>query len=315
MDSSELVSIIVPVYNRANLIGRSLGSLLAQSYRNIEILVVDDASNDGIEAAVAAFADSRIRLVRRSQNGGAAAARNTGVAVAKGNLIAFHDSDDICVYDKIAQQVDHLRSLPDDYIGTSSAVLFYYSLDEAHFPKMKSYVRPFPHELPFSGDLSTRTLRGNSFHLPTLLVKKTALLAAGPSDELIRNNVDWDLAIRLTRVGKIGFIPEPLYLVQVHFSPEINEQRISRSTRFSAQSFVRITGKLRRAGQAGPDLAMHYTTTARHLLRLGRRGFAQRYLRAAIRLSPTTPKLWVHYLLSFNPALHARLQDYRRAHP
>jgi glycosyltransferase involved in cell wall biosynthesis len=316
MESPDLVSIIVPVYNRAHLIARSVGSLCVQSHRNLEILIVDDCSSDDIEGAVAAIGDPRVRLVRRAKNGGAAAARNTGVSEAKGDLIAFHDSDDICVYDKIARQVSHLQSLPADYIGTTSSVIFYYSLDEANYARMKAYVRPFPHEAPFSGDLSRRTLRGNSFHLPTLLVRKSALIAAGPSDELIRNNVDWDLALRLTRQGKLGFSAEPLYLMQISLSQEVNQQRISRSTRYSAQSFVRITGKIRHQGDARlPVLAMHYTTTARHFLRLGRAGFARRYLRAALAITPLAPKLWVHYLLSHAPGLHTRLQALRRAHP
>ena len=315
MDTTELVTIIVPVFNRAPLIDRSIRSLCAQSHRNIEILIVDDASTDDIEGAVRAIGDPRVRLVRRARNGGAAAARNTGVAEAKGDLIAFHDSDDICVFDKIERQVAELAALPQDYIGTTSSVIFYYSLSEADYPKMKTYFRPYAHEAPFSGDLSARTLRGNSFHLPTLLVKKSALIAAGPSDELIRNNVDWDLALRLTRQGKLGFSPEPLYLMQVHLSEGINQQRISRSTKFSAQSFVRITGKIRHQGYGGPDLALHYTTAARHLLRLNRPGFARRYLRAALAITPFNPKLWAHYLLSFAPKLHSQLQIRRRAHP
>jgi glycosyltransferase involved in cell wall biosynthesis len=315
LDKAELVTIIVPVYNRAHLMDRSIRSLCAQSYTNIEILIVDDASTDDIDAAVAAIPDPRVRLVRRPKNGGAAAARNTGVAEAKGNLVAFHDSDDICVFDKIERQVAHLAELPSDYIGTTSSVIFYYSLSEADYPMMKVYVRPYTHEAPFSGDLSARTLHGNSFHLPTLLVKKSALIAAGPSDELIRNNVDWDLALRLTRQGKLGFSAEPLYLMQVHLSAEINQQRISRSTKFSAASFVRITGKIRHQGHGGPDLAMHYTNTARHLLRLNRPGFARRYLRAALAITPLKPKLWVHYAFSYSPRLHAYVQARRRAHP
>lgn len=315
MENTDLVSIIVPVYNRAHLIARSVGSLCVQSHKNLEILIIDDCSSDDIETAVAALGDPRVRLVRREKNGGAAAARNTGLAEARGDFIAFHDSDDICTFDKIARQMALLQQLPADYIGVYSAVLFHYSLDEADYAQMKAYVRPFPHEAPLSGDLAQRTLRGNSFNLPTLLVRKSALLAAGPSDALMRNNVDWDLALRLTRQGKLGFSPEPLYLMQVHLSEGINLQRISRSTKFSAQSFVRITGKIRHQGYGGPDLALHYTTAARHLLRLNRPGFARRYLRAALVITPFNPKLWAHYLVSYAPKLHSQLQIRRRAHP
>ena len=315
MENPDLVSIIVPVYNRAHLIARSVGSLCVQSHGNLEILIIDDCSSDDIGGAVAAIGDPRVRLVRRAKNGGAAAARNTGLAEARGDFIAFHDSDDICTFDKIARQMALLQQLPADYIGVYSAVLFHYSLDEADYAQMKAYVRPFPHEAPLSGDLAQRTLRGNSFNLPTLLVRKSALLAAGPSDELMRNNVDWDLVLRLTRQGKLGFIPEPLYLTQIFLSQSLNTQRISRSTRYSAQSFIRITGKIRHAGFGGPALSGHYASAARHLLRLGHAGFARRYLRAALAITPLAPKLWAHYLLSHAPGLHSRLQSLRRAHP
>jgi glycosyltransferase involved in cell wall biosynthesis len=315
LDAPELVSIVVPVFNRAHLVARSVGSLLNQSYRNLEVILVDDCSTDDIEAAVKAIGDPRVRLVRRQKNGGAAAARNTGLAAANGNLIAFHDSDDICTFDKIERQVALLKGLPDDYIGVYTAVIFHYSLSENDYSRMKAYVRPFPHEAPLSGDLAERTLRGNSFNLPTLLVKKSALVAAGPSDELMRNNVDWDLALRLTRQGKLGFIPEPLYLTQIFLSQSVNSKRISRSSRYSAASFVRISGKLRHAGYAGPYLSGHYASAARHLLRIGHAGFARRFFRAALAVTPMKPRLWVHYGLTYMPALHVKLQNRRRVHP
>ena len=315
MQSSGLVSVIVPVYNRAHLIGRSVGSLCTQSYQNLEILIIDDCSDDNIVDAVAHLNDDRVRLVQRSTNGGAAAARNTGVREAKGGFIAFHDSDDICVFDKIERQLKLLEELPDDYIGIYSAVLFHYSLSEADYPQMKTYVRPFPQEAPLSGDLYQRTLRGNSFNLPTLLVRKPALVAAGPSDELLRNNVDWDLALRITQQGKLGFISEPLYLTQIHLSSEINKQRISRSSKYSAQSFVRITGKIRHSGAAGPEISSHYASAARHLFFLQRPRFARRFLCAALAVTPLKPKLWAHYLLSYTPELHARLLGKRKKYP
>lgn len=315
MNNPDLISIIVPVYNRAHLIARSVGSLLNQSHRNLEVVLVDDCSTDNIEEAVAAIDDERVRLVRRVKNGGAAAARNSGLAAARGDLIAFHDSDDICAFDKLERQLALLKSLPADYIGVYTAVIFHYSLSEADYTRMRAYVRPFPNEAPLSGDLAARTLRGNSFNLPTLLVKKAALLAAGPSDELMRNNVDWDLALRLTRQGKLGFITEPLYLTQIFLSQSVNKQRISRSSRYSAQSFVRITGKIRHAGLAGPELAGHYAAAARHLLKIGHTGFARRFFRAAIALTPMKPRLWAHYALTYTPTLHIWLQHLRRVHP
>jgi hypothetical protein len=237
------------------------------------------------------------------------------VREANGELIAFFDSDDICVFDRIERQAALLRALPADYIGVYSTRLFYNDVEEATYSRMACHVRPFAHEAPLSGDIAKTTLRGNIINFPSLLVRKSALLAAGPSDELLRNNVDWDLCLRLTRQGKFGFDPEPLILTPTALKAEVAAQRISRSARYKAQSFVRVTGKLRRQGVPGPILAGHYLSAARYLIQQGRYGFARRFLRAALALKPVLPKAWAHYLLSYTPALHNKVKSLRKRKP
>lgn len=308
MQYGDLVSVVVPVYNRAHLLERSIGSLIAQSYRNLDIVLADDCSTDDIEGAVAALGDDRVRLVRRAANGGAAAARNTGIAAARGELIAFHDSDDICTFDRIAQSVRALAALPGDHVGVYGMLLFYTDTDEAGYGAVVTDVRPRPHIRPLSGDLSRVTLEANTMNLPTILVKKAAVLAAGGFDEALRQNVDWDLCLRLTRQGRFGFVPEPFVLTPTSLDPQVSAARVSRSARQGARSFVRITGKLKRAGIDGRILARHYATTALYLLRIGRPRFARRYLRRALALAPARPRLWAHLALSHAPGLHARLR-------
>jgi glycosyltransferase involved in cell wall biosynthesis len=107
-----LVSVVVPTYNRAALIARTLRSVLDQSYRNLELLVVDDASTDGTAEAVAALDDPRIRYLRQDTNAGVAAARNRGIAEARGELIAFLDSDDAWLAGKLERQVAAFARAP-----------------------------------------------------------------------------------------------------------------------------------------------------------------------------------------------------------
>jgi glycosyltransferase involved in cell wall biosynthesis len=90
---SPTFSVIVPVYNRAHLLERALSSVLDQSFQDFEIVVVDDGSHDDPQSVVEAIGDSRIRFVRQENQGGGAA-RNTGIAIARGRYIAFLDSDD-----------------------------------------------------------------------------------------------------------------------------------------------------------------------------------------------------------------------------
>ncbi len=307
LSNSELVSIVVPVFNRAHLIARAVGSLLQQTHRNLEVIVVDDCSNDDIQGAVAAIGDPRVRLIRRQSNGGAGAARNTGIAAAKGAYIAFHDSDDICTFEKIERQLTLLKSLPEDFVGVYCPVLFHYSLDEADYGFMNSYVRPYAWETPLSGDLSARTLLRNSYNLPTLLVHRQALVDAGLFDELLRNNEDWDLALRLTRVGKLKFLPEPMYLAPISKSPAVRAQHISRLPRYSAQSYVRISGKIRHAGLSTPAMAGHYGAAGRYLVMIGHPVLARRFFRAALAEKALAPKYWAHLAFTHLPSLHRRI--------
>ena len=98
----DLVSVVIPTYNRTESLRRAAASVLAQTYANLELIIVDDASDvPGAQAVAEALDDPRVRFVRREVNGGAGAARNTGVEAAKGDLIAFHDSDDEWLLDKL----------------------------------------------------------------------------------------------------------------------------------------------------------------------------------------------------------------------
>jgi len=307
-----LVSVIMPIYNRAHLVPRVVGSLSAQTYRNLDIVIADDCSNDDLPGAVAALHDPRVRIVRRETNGGAAAARNTGVAAARGALIAFHDSDDYCTADRIDLSVRALLALPRDYIGVYGARLIYNEVAEGNYGMMRTEILPRPGTWPLSGDLSGCTMQGNMINFPTLLVKVEALRAAGPLDVLLRQNEDWDLCLRLTRQGKFGFVPEPLVLTPTTLDPDVSAARVSRSVRQGARSFVRISGKLRHQGVDGTVLSRHYGTAGRHLMQLDRPRFARRFFRASLARAPLQPKTWLHYAFSFMPGLHSRLRKKNR---
>jgi len=102
-----LVSAIIPTYNRAHVICDAVESILAQTYREIEVIVVDDGSKDDTLPRLKQYGD-RIRVVSQA-NAGPAAARNRGIAVAQGELIAFLDSDDLWLSTKIERQVALLQ--------------------------------------------------------------------------------------------------------------------------------------------------------------------------------------------------------------
>lgn len=106
-----LVSVVMPAWNAAGTIARSIESVLAQRHAQVELLVVDDASTDATAQMVAGYAaaDARVRLLRQAANGGVAAARNAGIAAARGEFVAFLDSDDWWHPRKLELQLEQMR--------------------------------------------------------------------------------------------------------------------------------------------------------------------------------------------------------------
>ena len=100
-----LISIIIPTYNREYTLLFSIKSVLNQTYKNFELLVVDDGSEDDTESLVKKISDPRVRYIRHKKKLGANSARNTGIMASKGNYIAFNDSDDEWLPEKLMKQV------------------------------------------------------------------------------------------------------------------------------------------------------------------------------------------------------------------
>ncbi len=228
---------------------------------------------------------------------------------ARSEWIAFHDSDDICVFDRIERQVRVLLTLPPDHVGVYSAWIVYAETTEARFRDGRAFIRPDPrNKRSLSGDGCKETVSNNFINLPTMLIRKAAFVAAGGFDERLRNNHDWDFTLRLTRLGKFGFLPEPLYLAVRHEPKAGTGWHVSVNARYSARSFVAVLFKLRRAGVADRLLVGHYLSAARFLMRTGRFASARRYLGRALQTSPVSPTGWRLYVLSHLPRLYAWLR-------
>ncbi|MBQ6350767.1 MAG: glycosyltransferase family 2 protein [Methanobrevibacter sp.] len=109
-----MISVIMPTYNRARTLKRAIDSVLAQTYSDIELIVVDDCSTDNTKDIIDKYSDERLRYVRLKKNSGACVARNVGIEKAKGEYIAFQDSDDYWEKEKIEQQIRSLRETASD---------------------------------------------------------------------------------------------------------------------------------------------------------------------------------------------------------
>jgi len=206
-----LVSVIIPVYNRAHLIARAISSVLAQSYSHLEIIVVDDASSDGLRAALAGFADPRLRCVEHRVNKGAAAARNTGIAAASAEFVAFLDSDDVWFAEKLAQQVAAMRGQPPEIVGHVCA----YDCVRVGYRARRVVPRwsasTFHRSQLFGCSCGPGT---------TLLCRREIFAEIGPFDEELRRLEDWDWLLRLAEKGyRLLGSPTVLARVEVGSGP------------------------------------------------------------------------------------------------
>jgi len=198
-----MISVILPTFNRSNMIVRSICSVLNQTYKDFELIIVDDGSTDCTQDMVSRIKDSRIRYIRHEKNKGAAAARNTGIKAAQCDLIAFQDSDDEWVPEKLEKQIKAILALPDDFGVIYSAFW--------RLGKQKIYI-PRKNILMKEGWMYKQLLYGNIVGMPVSLIKKECFNVVGGFSENLRALEDWELFLRISKFFKFKYIDEPLVL-------------------------------------------------------------------------------------------------------
>ena len=133
---SKTISIIIPTYNRAHLILKSIKSVLNQTYQDIEILVIDDGSTDNTENLITDLNDKRIKYIKLENNQGGSKARNIGIMKASGKYISFQDSDDYYHYNKLETQFKNLKEKNSDF-DFCKICLFINETNKKIFPTLK----------------------------------------------------------------------------------------------------------------------------------------------------------------------------------
>jgi glycosyltransferase involved in cell wall biosynthesis len=200
------ISIVMPVFNGASTIGRSIESVLAQTRTDFELLVIDDGSTDDTAAVVAAFEDPRIQL-HCFANAGASASRNRGIRLARGALIAFLDADDWWAPEKLADQAAALAGAPDAALAYSFSTCVD---DDGNVLHQGSHVvaSGSPYAL-----LVTRNFLDSGSNP---LVRREALIEAGPFDESLVGGEDWDLWLRIGHRHPFACVPKVQVNYRVH---------------------------------------------------------------------------------------------------
>jgi glycosyltransferase involved in cell wall biosynthesis len=286
MSAAPTVSVVIPTYNRARTLGRAIRSVLRQSLAELELIVVDDGSTDDTPAVLATFSDPRLRLIRRS-NGGAAAARNSGVAAATGEFIAFQDSDDEWLLDKLERQVAALRGA-DPAIGLALCGLVRWDGLEPHYvPNPANHAARQP-------DIRPAILRQNYALTSGWVVRRRHFLEVGAFDETLPPLEDWEWLIRYTaRFGSI-LVDEPLAVI--YESPDSISGNPERYVRAMEGIIAKHGESLAPMPQALSNL--HYVAGKKCALH-GDVVDARRHYRRALRLHPADWRTWAALGLSF----------------
>jgi len=269
-----LVSVVIPAFNAAATLPATLDSVLAQTYPHIEIIVVDDGSRDGTPDVLARYAP-RVRGLRQA-NGGLAAARNAGLAAARGELVALLDADDLCEPERIGAQAALMMARPDVVLSGTEFSCFddtgvvaerfarqYYSRlgrassgPAAFFGEQASVDigawLPPPSaaqvDMPvLVGDVYRYLALGNFIHPPTVMFRRGLLRRIGVFDRAIPNCCDWEWLVRASRAGKFAFVDRPL----LRYRRSMSQMS---GPRHKLQLYSDVLANLRQFAQDDPQL-------------------------------------------------------------
>ncbi len=218
-ETNILVSVVLPTYNRSHILGRAIQSILNQTYHNFEIIIVDDCSTDNTDYIVKKFDDSRIRYIRHSQNKGGSVARNTGIKAARGEYIAFQDSDDEWLPTKLQKQLD-------SFIFESSNLGVVYTSFKL-IDKGRTVIVPDSKLAKHAGgNIHNLLLKGNFVNTPTAIVRKKCFEKVGMFEDVPRYQ-DWILWLKLSKYYHFKHINEPL--VNAYRQPDSISRNIAAS--------------------------------------------------------------------------------------
>jgi glycosyltransferase involved in cell wall biosynthesis len=309
--------VVIPAYNVAPFIGDTLASLRSQTMAEWEAIIIDDGSRDGTGDVVAAFADPRVRLVAQA-NAGVSAARNRGMAEARGDALCFLDADDWLSPDALARM---LAALGDGAVAAYGAYAFV--AEEAHpgADPLWTKTGPFP-----EGDIVERLLVTNLFHNGGhMLIRREAAAAAGGFLAGVRFGEDWEYWLRLAVRGRFATVPgdAPLLYVRQRTSGAYLRMATDPASFapamdaiFANPALVARFGAERLAAIRRRTEAENAWIVGRELVRHGRAAEGRRWMRASLAAAPSVKRAAVlaaaHALPLLPRALVPQLGRYGR---
>ena len=335
MANSDLVSIIIPSFNRADCISRTIESALGQTHANVEVIVVDDGSSDDTRAVVLdTFSkDPRVRYEHK-KNGGVSSARNHGIRLVKGEYAALLDSDDVWKPFKVELQLACLRAFPDagmvwsdmtavnpkgeviskNYLRTfysgytmfSSADLFDRSMPLTKVaPGLAAEVGD---RFAWGGEIYGPMILGNLVHTSTVLLRRARLVETGFFDESRRSGEDHEFHLRTCRAGRVAFVDVDTIDYQVGRADALTQPKYGLDLAMNYLNTLTSTLERDRDRIKLPQhiidkvLADGHAWVAETLVAQGRHDEARPYLLYSLRHTPNQPRLVGMYTTGFLPS-------------
>lgn len=296
---SSFVSIILPAYNSSSFILETISSVLNQDYLFWELIIVDDGSSDNTAQLVQGI-DPRIILIRQA-NAGIAAARNTGIQQAQGQLIAFLDHDDYWHPNKLSSQVRALEENPSFSIIYSDFIRW----DPQHppaFPDREIDISKIDRQR--SGWIYHVLLQTNWILLTTAIFHRDVFDKIGLFDITLPPADDWDLAIRASRHFQYLRLLQPLALYRVHphqtsrRADRINHEAILRERMIESYGLDSPNGTRADEAQLKWRQFRAYFNHGLQHMTAGNSAIARQSFRHALRIKPYSTKTWIKYLTS-----------------
>ena len=209
MTSNRLVSVIIPVYNSAKYIADAIDSALAQTYKNYEIIVVDDGSTDNTKEIVTQYTIRHTPYVKYiyQENKGLSGARNTGIKNAKGEFIAFLDADDIWLPEKLEHQIKFMDSDNVGIVGCSG-----YTINEKGEILDNFINKNYPNKSLLLNVLNMKNVVSGGSEA---LVRKKCFDVMGIFDENLRSSEDWDMWLRISHRYDVIFVEKSLAKIRI----------------------------------------------------------------------------------------------------
>jgi glycosyltransferase involved in cell wall biosynthesis len=204
--SNLLISVIIPTYNSASVLSEAIESAIAQTYRPLEIIVVDDGSKDDTSAVVSKYGD-QVHYIHQ-QNTGPAGARNRGILASRGELLAFLDADDQWLPEKLSKQYATIAEEGD--IALIHSDVFYWRSDTG-----EKYLQELGRNV-YAGNCYAELLTQNRIINSSVLMRKRCIDQIGYFDDKLFGTEDWDLWIRIARHFRFAYLNEALVAYRIH---------------------------------------------------------------------------------------------------